>query len=754
MTSPAFLVTLTLLVILGLLWLSAIYRLRSSRQAHVLRLAGYSGLMFLAHMTQLMDMLAIEPIPNISYHQLTKLALLAAVIGFGALSLSFLQTEKKLQTYYWIGGLAIVLLWSGATFQIFPAVDGLSLPAIFAAAGWIGAVAGTYSALGMAFAKHPSSKHRNRLQYWLIATTLHAASGLILFVSPDMFLWAGSPLLVAGSVLAGYVVLSYHTPDLNRLIGRAVRRLTSIALLAAVFYLALAATIIVSRSNLQPINVFFWSTILAILLAIVTPPAWRQLYRLLTVIILGRQEKDEKEIIRHFGRSISSALEMQRLGDILITLMNDTFNLEHGAVFINERGGGARLSLRPLAQFGAIELSPFEFNPTSLFVEYFRKENKFLFQYDIDVLPEFSQLDPAEQAWLTELNMELFVPIIRRVDVLGILAFGPRTKKSGFHQEDVELAVILADQAALAIDGARLFEQLATIGQEMGTMSEKLNSLDQNKSDFLSIASHELRTPLTHIHGYSRMLLDLTEEEAKDFAYVKTIVAGIAKGSERMKNIIDMMFDVTEANDGDMSLFLGPVNLADIVRQASGPFLPALDERRIAFDTKGFDDLPIIEADGSRLVQALENLLSNAIKYTPDGGLVTITGRAVVVDNLGSAVEIVVADTGIGIDRDHHQQIFEKFFRVDDTNHHSTGRTKFKGAGPGLGLTLVKGIAEAHGGKVWVESDRHDEKTCPGSKFYLLIPLHPTSSFKKDTRRQSQIETVHWSRKLKLPENN
>ncbi len=719
-----------------------------------MRLAGYSGLIFLAHMTQLMDMLAIEPIPNISYDQLTKLALLAAVIVFGALSLSFLQTDKKLQTYYWIGGLAIVLLWSGATFQALPAVAGLSLPAIFAAAGWIGAVAGTYSALGMAFAKHPSSKHRNRLQYWLIATTLHAASGLILFVSPAMFLWAGSPLLVAGSVLAGYVVLSYHTPDLNRLIGRAVRRLTSIALLAAVFYLALAATIIVSRSNLQPINVFFWSTVLAILLAIVTPPAWRQLYRLLTVIILGRQEKDEKEIIRHFGRSISSALEMQRLGDILITLMNDTFNLEHGAVFINERGGGARLSLRPLAQFGAIELAPFEFNPASLFVEYFRKENKFLFQYDIDVLPEFTDLDPAERAWLTELNMELFVPIIRRVDVLGILAFGPRTKKSGFHQEDVELAVILADQAALAIDGARLFEQLATIGQEMGTMSEKLNSLDQNKSDFLSIASHELRTPLTHIHGYSRMLLDLTEEEAKDFAYVKTIVGGIAKGSERMKSIIDMMFDVTEANDGDMSLFLGPVNLADIVRQASGPFLPALDERRIAFDTKGFDDLPIIEADGGRLVQALENLLSNAIKYTPDGGLVTITGRPVVVDNLGSAVEIVVTDTGIGIDRDHHQQIFEKFFRVDDTNHHSTGRTKFKGAGPGLGLTLVKGIAEAHGGKVWVESDRHDEKTYPGSKFYLLIPLHPATSYKKDTRRQSQIETVHWSRKLKLPENN
>jgi signal transduction histidine kinase len=432
---------------------------------------------------------------------------------------------------------------------------------------------------------------------------------------------------------------------------------------------------------------------------------------------------------------------MNRLGDTIINLMIETLAIEQGVVFVNERSGGGNISLQPLSSVGMGEVEKGHFASNSPFVERLRKGQKVLSQYDIDTLPEFRQIAEEEKLWLKHLGMELYVPILRQNAVIGLLAFGPPAHGTSYYDEDYELMEALADQAALAIDSARLFEQLSVVNQEVGQLTTQLAGLDQDKSDFLSIASHELRTPLTHIHGYSRMMMDLTEEELQNPAYVKTIIEGIAKGSERMKDVVDMMFDVTEADVGDINLFLGPVTLAEVIEQATRPYLPALDERRIAFQEKNLNELPTVEADGTRLMQAFENLIGNAIKYTPDGGMITIEGRSTVVDNVGQAVEITVTDTGIGIDPEYQERIFEKFFRVDDTAHHSTGKTKFKGAGPGLGLTLVKGIAEAHGGHVWVESVGHDETNFPGSKFFFVIPLRPTQGIKTP---QSEIETRHW----------
>jgi signal transduction histidine kinase len=126
--------------------------------------------------------------------------------------------------------------------------------------------------------------------------------------------------------------------------------------------------------------------------------------------------------------------------------------------------------------------------------------------------------------------------------------------------------------------------------------------------------------------------------------------------------------------------------------------------------------------DSERLYQALWNILTNAVKYTPDDGKITVSGR-----ELPGFIEITVADTGIGISPDDHDRIFEKFGRTGNPALHSSGKTKFKGGGPGLGLPITKGIIEAHGGAIWVESEDHDEITCPGSTFHILLPLREES---------------------------
>jgi signal transduction histidine kinase len=123
-------------------------------------------------------------------------------------------------------------------------------------------------------------------------------------------------------------------------------------------------------------------------------------------------------------------------------------------------------------------------------------------------------------------------------------------------------------------------------------------------------------------------------------------------------------------------------------------------------------------ADGERLYQALRNVILNAIKFTPDGGQIVVDGR-----RLPGFNEITVADTGIGIDPEYHTLIFEKFGRLGRASLHSSGKTKFKGGGPGLGLPITKGIIEAHGGAIWVESEGYDEQRHPGTTFHILLPV-------------------------------
>ena len=764
MLQPDILLLSITTALFGLLIIPTSLRLLTKERV-VFHLLLYVGVGLVANVSILLAQVGLTTFSDQAFALFDQAILLLLILTFGALTLDFLKKEQGHLLKYWAVALGILVVWAlfaldifgwaettGVTTVVDDALqgDGL-LPILIAAAGWIFAIGTTLIAIAADFRQPHPTQYLNRLRYWTIATMLLLLSGLILFTSPRLINWAAIPALTVGSLVACYIILSYHTPDLRLLIGRAGRYTGVMTILFIVYFFSLVSIILVRNSTFSA-STRLWAIGLALILANVTLPLWRFSYAFLTRLIFGSRQKDEKQVIRHYSRSISSALDMNRLGDTIINLMIETLGIDHGAVFVNQRSG-VGISLRPLSSIGMseIELTLGQFKTDSLFIDHFRQGQKIVSQYDIDVLPEFRLLDAVEKAWLSKLSVEMYVAIIREREFIGFLAFGKQGERATYYDEDHGLMIALADQAALAMDSARLFEQLAVINQEVGALTNQLAGLDQGKSDFLSIASHELRTPLTHIHGYSRMLLDLTEVELSDPSYVKTIIEGIAKGSERMKGVIDLMFDVTEADVGEMNLFTGPVDLEEVIDMATRPYLAALDERRIAFGKKGFKDLPTIEADGTRLVQAFENLIGNAIKYTPDGGVITVESQFTVHNekNIGPSVEVVVSDTGIGIAPEHQETIFEKFFRVDDTDHHSTGKTKFKGAGPGLGLTLVKGIAEAHRGKVWVESLGHDEVNLPGSKFYFVIPMQRNQP--QEDQKQSQIETRHWRQRDMAP---
>jgi signal transduction histidine kinase len=129
--------------------------------------------------------------------------------------------------------------------------------------------------------------------------------------------------------------------------------------------------------------------------------------------------------------------------------------------------------------------------------------------------------------------------------------------------------------------------------------------------------------------------------------------------------------------------------------------------------------------DTHRIHQVFANLLGNAIKYTPDGGAIKLSAQIVQGDTSTlEFIQVTITDTGIGIAPEDLPHIFDKFYRVGEVELHSTGKTKFKGGGPGLGLVIVKGIVEAHEGRIWAESPGYDEKKCPGSKFHVMLPIY------------------------------
>ncbi len=256
------------------------------------------------------------------------------------------------------------------------------------------------------------------------------------------------------------------------------------------------------------------------------------------------------------------------------------------------------------------------------------------------------------------------------------------------------------------------------VSRELDDARISLERLDKSKSDFIAVAAHELKTPLTLIEGYAAMLRDQLPIQGQD-SPILLLLKGIDNGTHRLREIIDDMIDVSLLDNNMLRMSFQPVWISQLLKIVQRELIEPLQERNQTLTIKKFNGInDMTFGDSERLYQALRNLLTNAIKYTPDGGSITVDGRL-----LSGFIEITIVDTGIGIDIGDQERIFEKFGRVGNVALHSSGKIKFKGGGPGLGLPITKGIIEAHGGAIWVESDGYDETRCPGTTFHVLLPI-------------------------------
>ncbi|HEU4744243.1 MAG TPA: ATP-binding protein [Anaerolineales bacterium] len=250
--------------------------------------------------------------------------------------------------------------------------------------------------------------------------------------------------------------------------------------------------------------------------------------------------------------------------------------------------------------------------------------------------------------------------------------------------------------------------------------TRQLEQMDRTKMRFIQVSAHELRTPLTIIQGYAQ----LTRLKTAGMEDIAQLTTSILDGTSRMAEIIDSMLDISRIDNNTLEVMPSEVEVSPVIEKVEGVFRSALEERQLNFNTEGLTDLPGIHADKDLLYKVFYQVIGNAIKYTPDGGRITISGRIIEDANTGSEVEIRIQDTGIGIDPGYQELVFEKFYQTGEVHLHSSGKTKFKGGGPGLGLAIARGIVNAHHGHIWIKSPGHDEQMNPGSTVHVRLPLN------------------------------
>lgn len=298
------------------------------------------------------------------------------------------------------------------------------------------------------------------------------------------------------------------------------------------------------------------------------------------------------------------------------------------------------------------------------------------------------------------------------IEVIMITAFGTidtavQAMREGAY--DFILKPLDINHIPVVVD--RCLEKIALSeeNRELRLINKKLQELREIKDKFIAIVSHELRTPVAQIRGYLDLLLEEQCTEKEREKYLRIIAASTAE----LEEIVSDMDYLTSMDLSQLKLNYSVVSIKEVVDRVVMGFASAVRERRLNLKVQLTPNLPRIWGDRLKLRQALIELVQNAIKYTPDGGQIRIDAAVE-----GDFLKVRVADTGIGIPEEEQQKIFERFYEVQDTMHHKTGRTEFMGGGIGLGLPIAKRIIEAHGGRIQVQS-----KMGEGSKFTLYLPL-------------------------------
>jgi signal transduction histidine kinase len=409
-------------------------------------------------------------------------------------------------------------------------------------------------------------------------------------------------------------------------------------------------------------------------------------------------QKRDLTALSEVGRAVSSTLDLKVVLKTIVDRALELSETDGGSIFYYredvgsfELGETSGLDDDIVARYRALDITAGQTGLSEAIAD-----RKPLQIPDITKRPSNPLRDAALDAGLRAV---LIVPLLGGEGPLGALVL-QRREPGAFSEAVVGLMQNLADQSVIALENARLFEEIAEKGRELEIAS-------RHKSQFVANMSHELRTPLAAILGYA----ELMEEGFYGGMSDKSMDAlkRIRSNGRHLLGLINTVLDIAKIESGQFSLNLADYTLAGVVETVRAATESLAETKKLTLKTDVAKDMPTGLGDEQRLTQVLLNLVGNAIKFT-DTGEVRVSASAA-----NGHFAVSVADTGPGIPAEEQSRVFEQFHQVDSSN------TKAKG-GTGLGLAIAKQIVEMHGGRIWVESTPGH-----GATFQMELPVRAES---------------------------
>ena len=405
------------------------------------------------------------------------------------------------------------------------------------------------------------------------------------------------------------------------------------------------------------------------------------------------------------GRTMASTLDLDKLLGLVMEQIKGLLDVEAASVILREPGStGEELVFVAATGPGSENLVGARMPVTAGIVGWAVQAGQAALVADVHSDPRFYNRFDGATGMIT--RSLLAVPLISKGAVLGAIEAINKTP-GAFDHHDLEVLEALCSSAAIAIENARLYATEQQRAAALARALERQRELDRLQREFIQNVSHELRTPLSLIRGHAEVLesgwLGELHPEQKESISV------ITRRAQMLTKLVNDIVSVLEIEQRE--LVRERIDLESLARACLAEFRPAAEKADLVLSPEIAAGLPAVFGDPLALRRVLDNLVSNALKFTPAGGRMTV--RLSGGDN---TVVLQVADTGIGIAADQLDRIFERFYQVDGSATRQYG-------GMGLGLALVKEIAEAHGGQVTVTS-----QVGSGTTFTVVLPVGERSA--------------------------